>query len=123
MKAARFICLINLRERVHFPNRWTLIKVTAYAPCHDARMMRHPQSLCSLRLRHVFGSALLLLLWALFGMATAQAPHVQRFLSEAVPNSLVERATSYGELHPDLPVAPLLGPEGRWAGSSSLQIS
>ena len=51
----------------------------------------------------------MLLLWVIPAMATAQAPHVQRFLSDVAPESLVEGATGYGELRPDLPVAQRLG--------------
>jgi len=52
------------------------------------------------------------LLCLLAGFVTAQAqtetPYLSRFLAEVPASELVAGAESYGALHPDLPVAPLL---------------
>jgi NosR/NirI family nitrous oxide reductase transcriptional regulator len=46
-------------------------------------------------------------------LAGAQSPYLPRFLAEVAPDSIVEGATGFGEMRADLPVAPILGPEGR----------
>jgi len=50
-------------------------------------------------------------------LAAAQATHLLRYLDEVAPEMLVEGATGFGEVHADLPAAPVLGPDGRmgWA--------
>ncbi|MRH22601.1 4Fe-4S binding protein [Rhodovulum strictum] len=64
-------------------------------------------------LRRVVAMALALLLCLLPVLAMAQAPHLPRYLAEAAPDSIVAGATGFGEMRTDLPVAPILGPEGQ----------
>ncbi|ATX67730.1 NosR/NirI family nitrous oxide reductase transcriptional regulator [Roseinatronobacter bogoriensis subsp. barguzinensis] len=63
-------------------------------------------------LQSLFASALMLVLWLVPAITSAQTPHLQQFMSEIAPHSIVETATDYGAIRDDLPVAPILGPDG-----------
>ena len=57
----------------------------------------------------LFRCLALLLMVALFPVfASAQTPHLQRFLVETDPSTLVEGADGFGAIRTDAPVAPLL---------------
>lgn len=62
-------------------------------------------------LQSLFASALMLVFWLVPAIASAQTPHLQHFMSEIAPQSIVETATDYGAMRDDLPVAPILGPD------------
>ena len=68
---------------------------------------RHPFPRPSARVSRSLLLALLIALLAPLA-ALAQSPHLPRFLAEYPAGELVPGASGYGEMHSDLPVAPLL---------------